>query len=196
MRAYAELFERGADDRPDDLARAMSGIERETERMSVLVEDLLLLARLDEGRPLEREPVDLGEVAREAVDAARARRSRPADRARTRSRPSCSATANGCARWSTTCSRTSVPTRRPARRPASRVARTTAHAVLAVEDAGPGLDAEEAARVFERFYRVDVSRARTTGGAGLGLAIVRRSSRRTAGASPSPASRARVRRSP
>ena len=56
VRAYAELFERGADTRPDDLARSMRGIERESERMSVLVDDLLLLARLDEGRPLEREP--------------------------------------------------------------------------------------------------------------------------------------------
>src|SRR5262249_56586070 len=53
IRAYAELFGRGAADRPDDLERSMSGISRESERMSVLVDDLLLLARLDEGRPLE-----------------------------------------------------------------------------------------------------------------------------------------------
>ena len=57
VRAYAELFTRGADRRPDDLERSMTGITRESERMSLLVEDLLLLARLDEGRPLEREPV-------------------------------------------------------------------------------------------------------------------------------------------
>ena len=72
VRAYAELFTRGAADRPDDLARSMSGISREAERMSVLVDDLLLLARLDEGRPLEREPVELADVVGEAVDAARA----------------------------------------------------------------------------------------------------------------------------
>src|SRR5207237_566322 len=71
VRAYAELFGRGAADKPDDLERAMSGITREAERMSLLVDDLLLLARLDEGRPLEQEPVELDEVAREAVDAAR-----------------------------------------------------------------------------------------------------------------------------
>ena len=70
VRAYAELFGRGADRRPDDLERAMTGIGRESERMTVLVEDLLLLARLDEGRPLEREPVELDEVVSEAVDAA------------------------------------------------------------------------------------------------------------------------------
>jgi len=57
VRAYAELFTRGADRRPDDLARSMTGITRESERMSLLVDDLLLLARLDEGLPLEREPV-------------------------------------------------------------------------------------------------------------------------------------------
>ena len=56
VRAYAELFGRGAAARPEDLERSMSGITREAERMSLLVDDLLLLARLDEGRPLERSP--------------------------------------------------------------------------------------------------------------------------------------------
>src|SRR5262249_60545834 len=69
--AYAELFHRGADKRPDDLARAMSGITRESDRMKELVEDLLLLARLDEGQPLEHEPVELSELAAEAVETAR-----------------------------------------------------------------------------------------------------------------------------
>ena len=92
----------------------MSGIERESERMSVLVDDLLLLARLDEGRPLEREPVELDEVVGEAVETARARRAGAADRRSTPSPPSCSATATGCARSSTTCSRTSARTRPPA----------------------------------------------------------------------------------
>ncbi|HEY2072697.1 MAG TPA: histidine kinase dimerization/phospho-acceptor domain-containing protein, partial [Gaiellaceae bacterium] len=72
VRAYAELFSRGAQSRPEDLARSMTGITREAERMSVLVEDLLLLARLDEGRPLDRERVQLDDLVHEAVDAARA----------------------------------------------------------------------------------------------------------------------------
>src|SRR5213076_775634 len=72
VRAYAELFSRGADTRPDDLDRSMKGIGRESERMSLLVEDLLLLARLDEGRPLDRHPVALDEIVSEAVDAAQA----------------------------------------------------------------------------------------------------------------------------
>ncbi len=71
VRAYAELFDRGARERPEDLERAMTGIQRESRRMGLLVDDLLLLARLDQGRPLERKPVELGGVAREAVEAAR-----------------------------------------------------------------------------------------------------------------------------
>src|SRR5256885_9152903 len=62
FRSYAELFRRGAADRPDDLAKSMTRIEGEAERMGVLVEDLLLLARLDQGRPLERQPVDLAAI--------------------------------------------------------------------------------------------------------------------------------------
>src|SRR5207237_122936 len=61
--AYAELFERGARAQPEDLARVMAGVRSETARMGLLVEDLLLLARLDEGRPLERRPVELVRVA-------------------------------------------------------------------------------------------------------------------------------------
>jgi two-component system OmpR family sensor kinase len=72
VRAYAELFHRGAVDRPEDLERSMTGIGRESERMSLLVEDLLLLARLDEGRPLEREEVRLDELVADAIDAAQA----------------------------------------------------------------------------------------------------------------------------
>jgi two-component system, OmpR family, sensor kinase len=110
VRAYAELFERGADKRPDDLKRAMSGISRESERMSELVEDLLLLARLDEGQPLEREPVDLAELAAEAVETARAvDPSRPIDLEVESG--ACLVIAPGCAACSTTCSAMSARTR-------------------------------------------------------------------------------------
>src|SRR5207237_2947680 len=71
IRGYAELFRRGAATRPDDLAKAMHRIEEEAARMGVLVEELLLLARLDQGRPLERRPVDLSAMAAEAVADAR-----------------------------------------------------------------------------------------------------------------------------
>ena len=113
VRAYAELFDRGARERPDDLERAMTGIQRESRRMGLLVDDLLLLARLDQGRPLERKPVELGDVARDAVEAARTLEPEPRDRARRRrARSRCRATASGCARSSTTSSRTSARTRR------------------------------------------------------------------------------------
>ena len=71
IRGYSELFRRGAKDRPEDLELAMRRIEQEATRMGVLVEELLLLARLDEGRPLERAPVDLARVAADVVADAR-----------------------------------------------------------------------------------------------------------------------------
>ncbi|MFB3738958.1 MAG: histidine kinase dimerization/phospho-acceptor domain-containing protein, partial [Candidatus Velamenicoccus archaeovorus] len=72
IRGYAELFRRGAHSRPEDLATSMQRIEAEAARMGILVDDLLLLARLDQGRPLDREPVDLAGVVAEAVEGARA----------------------------------------------------------------------------------------------------------------------------
>ncbi len=171
VRAYAELFSRGAAARPDDLERSMSGITREAERMSVLVEDLLLLARLDEGRPLERAEVALDEVVAEAVDAAQvvdpgrpiAAKVEPAtvtgDRQRLRQIVD-NLFAN-------------VRSHTPPGSPVNvRLERVDGHAVITVADSGPGLSDEEIALVFERFYRADESRGRASGGVGLGLSIV------------------------
>src|SRR5438093_1580041 len=72
IRGYAEFFRRGANNRPEDLAKSMARIEAEAARMGVLVDDLLLLARLDQGRPLERELVDLARIAEDAAESARA----------------------------------------------------------------------------------------------------------------------------
>jgi two-component system OmpR family sensor kinase len=189
VRAYAELFERGADRRPADLARAMSGISRESERMSELVEDLLLLARLDEGQPLEREPVALAEVAAEAVDTARALEpDRPidletegarvlGDRARLR-RVLDNLLGN-------------VRSHTPAGTPAHvRVTAANGNAVIEVADDGPGLPPGADENVFRRFYRADASRSRDSGGVGLGLSIVAaiaRAHEGTASASADPA---------
>jgi two-component system, OmpR family, sensor kinase len=71
IRGYSELFDRGARDRPEDLATSMRHIREEANRMSVLVDDLLLLARLDHQRPMALEPVDLAGIVTAAVDAAR-----------------------------------------------------------------------------------------------------------------------------
>ena len=171
VRAYAELFSRGAAARPEDLDRSMSGITREAERMSLLVDDLLLLARLDEGQPLEREPVELAELAAEAVETARAvDPGRPidlevhearvlGDRARLR-RVLDNLLGN-------------VRSHTPAGTPAHvRVSSANGSAVIEVADDGPGLPAGEAESVFRRFYRADASRSRDSGGVGLGLSIV------------------------
>jgi two-component system OmpR family sensor kinase len=170
--AYAELFERGAQQRPDDLARVLRGVRVETARMQALIEDLLLLTRLDEGRPLERQPVELVALSGEAVEAAQLiggewpvtiEADEPVegtgDRMALRE-----VLDNLLANV-----RTHTP---PGTRSAVRVRARDGEAVLEVADEGPGLADEDAARVFERFYRADPSRARDRGGTGLGLAVV------------------------
>jgi two-component system OmpR family sensor kinase len=171
VRAYAELFRRGADRRPDDLARSMEGITRESERMSMLVDDLLLLARLDEGRPLARDPVQLEQLVREAVETAlTVEPDRPialeleqaavvGDRDRLRQIVD---NLLGNVRAHT-------PPGSPVR---VRVGRDNGKALIEVADTGPGMPGGEAERVFERFYRADQSRSRESGGIGLGLSIV------------------------
>jgi two-component system OmpR family sensor kinase len=172
VRAYAELFDRGARDRPEDLARAMGGIQREAVRIGLLVDDLLLLARLDTGRPLQQEEVDLGEIARDAVDAARVLEPDRPFELDTVGRVPVTGDAQRLRQVVDNLLanvRSHTPPGTPARVGAFL---QNGHAVLSVQDHGPGLDEASAARVFERFYRVDASRARSGGGSGLGLAIV------------------------
>jgi len=172
IRGYAELFRRGAAERPADLEKAMRRIEEESARMGLLVDDLLLLARLDQGRPLDRAPVDLVRVATDAVDDARA--AAPdrdisleapggvvleGDELRLR-QVAANLVANACQH---------TPVEAPV---VVRVTGGDGQAVLEVIDRGPGLDAEAAHKVFERFYRADPSRTRSGGGSGLGLSIV------------------------
>ena len=170
--AYAEMFDRAAVDHPEDLGRVIGGIQAESGRMGSLVEDLLLLARLDEGRPLERKPVELVAVSADAVAAARAvgpdwpvelRAERPVD------------ITGDAARLRQVLDNLLANVR--AHTPAGTTARVTVsedgdEALVEVADDGPGLTAEEASRVFERFYRADPSRSRHHGGTGLGLGIV------------------------
>jgi len=179
IRGYAELFRRGAADRPEDLARAMRRIEDEAARMGLLVEDLLLLARLDQGRPLQREPVDLVRVAGDALaDLSAIDPSRPVsfehpgslvvtgDEARLRQ----------VAGNLLTNARVHTPEGTAVH---VRVRSSDGQAILEVADEGPGLPPGEEHRVFERFWRPDGARARTggasgtgVGGTGLGLSIV------------------------
>ena len=171
IRGYAELFRRGADRRPEDLAKAMNRIEAEATRMGFLVEDLLLLARLDQGRPLEKDPVDMRTVVADAVDAARAVEP---DRVVT-----CDLAAGAVVEGDRHRLRqvadnllANVRFHTPEGAPAEvHLGVEADQVVLRVDDHGPGLG-PEAERVFERFYRADPSRSQDTGGAGLGLSIV------------------------
>jgi two-component system OmpR family sensor kinase len=174
IRGYAELFRRGAATRPDDLAKAMSRIEEEAARMGVLVEEMLLLARLDQGRPLDHKPVDLSLLAAQAVGDMRVvEPNRPVD-----------LDVDGPVEVIGDAARlrqvldnllTNVRTHTPPNTPATVRVHTAddgRNAVLLVADQGPGMTEDQVARAFERFYRVDPSRARSSGGAGLGLSIV------------------------
>jgi two-component system OmpR family sensor kinase len=171
VRAYAELFKRGASDRPDDLARSMRGIERESERMSLLVEDLLLLARLDEGRPLETKRVQLDELILEAVETAQTvEPDRPVD---VELEPAVVAGDPAGLRQIIDNLLANVRAHTPPGTPARvTLARVNGNARIEVADSGPGIDEENLARLFERFHRADASRARASGGVGLGLSIV------------------------
>jgi two-component system OmpR family sensor kinase len=170
--AYAELFERGAATPPEDLPRVVAGIRNETARMDRLVNDLLTLARLDEGLPMEMAPVELVSLTSEAVRTASAvgpewpvrfSATRPveitgdADRLR---QVIDNLLANVRAHTPTGTSAT------------VHVDQVGDQAEIVVRDTGPGMPADDARRVFERFYRADPARARTHGGSGLGLSIV------------------------
>jgi two-component system OmpR family sensor kinase len=173
IRGFAELFRRGAGERPADLANVMRRIEQEGERMGELVEELLLLARLDQGVPLEREPVDLALLVGAAVDAARAA---DPERLIDVEGESPLVVLGGESRLRQVVDNllTNARLHTPAGTPVHvRLASEGKRLVLEVSDEGPGVPAEEADRIFERFHRLDRSRARSKGGVGLGLAIVR-----------------------
>jgi two-component system OmpR family sensor kinase len=174
----------GAGLTPDDLDRIMQRVEKEAARMGLLVEDLLLLARLDQQRPLARQPIDLLSLAADAVHDARLLA--PARTIDLSVQPGAAFLVTGdeprlrqVIGNLMSNALTHTPDGSPIevsigsgtldpRRPDSGPAVT-----LDVTDHGPGMTTEQAHRVFERFYRADQARTRTTGGSGLGLAIVR-----------------------
>jgi two-component system OmpR family sensor kinase len=173
IRGYAELFRRGARDRTEDLEKSMRRIEEEAARMGVLVEDLLLLARLDQNRALLREPIDLAALAADAVEDARAA---DPDRRISLDLPGTPVVAvvdEARLRQVAGNLLSNALFHTPPGTPVTvRVAEEGPDAVLEVADQGPGLTPEAATKVFEPFFRSDPSRDRATGGAGLGLSIV------------------------
>ncbi len=181
IRGFAELYRQGAARDPDETARLMRRIEDEASRMGLLVEDMLLLARLDQERPLESAPVDLRIIAADAmvnaqaiapgrtIDLEIAAGAGPlvvrGDELRLRQ-----VVANLM---------TNALHYTPESSPVTlRLGKDGSRGTIEVIDHGPGLSDEQAVRVFERFYRVDSARTRKPGpdagssGTGLGLAIV------------------------
>jgi two-component system OmpR family sensor kinase len=179
IRGFAELHRQGAAAGPEETRRLMERIEAEATRMGLLVEDLLQLARLDQQRPLALAPVDLAELAGDAVHDARAvQPERTVALHLDESLSDAPVVVGDEARLrqvvgnlvTNALTHTPVPARVTVG--LSEDADDPGMVVLTVADEGPGLAPADAERVFERFYRVDPSRTRAAGGTGLGLSIV------------------------
>nr|WP_284500807.1 HAMP domain-containing sensor histidine kinase [Bowdeniella massiliensis] len=176
IRGYAELYRMGGIPEAN-LPEAIGRIESEAARMGELVADLLQLARLDEGRPLHIDIIDLAALASDAAkDLAVLDTSRTVE---------VIALDGSAASETLACADPdkirqvlanlvgNLMKHTPAGSPVEfAVGTEDERAVVEVRDHGPGVPPEEASQIFRRFYRVDTSRARTSGGSGLGLAIV------------------------
>jgi two-component system OmpR family sensor kinase len=199
IRGFAELYRRGGAPSGPLLDETMGRIESEAARMGLLVDDLLLLARLDLRRPMDRRQVDLLAIAADAIRDAHARvpdrfiRLSALDEASDTFEPvtvlgdesrlrqvATNLVANALQH---TPEKAEITVRvgrwDPRRRPNGSVVASVgatrlpgSAAVLEVVDTGPGVPLDHAQRVFERLYRVDPSRNRSQGGSGLGLSIV------------------------
>jgi len=177
VRGYADLFQYAAANAPGEREKHLARLRAEAARMGVLLDDLLLLARLDAAEvetPLRLEDADLAELTREAADAFRA--GHPghrltatvgADPVRLRLDPL-------RIRQVLDNLLTNAAVHTPAgTKVCVEVSVSSGTAVVRVADSGPGVPAADQERVFDRFYRVDKARSRDRGGSGLGLAVVR-----------------------
>ncbi|MFI5282973.1 MAG: sensor histidine kinase [Candidatus Dormibacterales bacterium] len=172
VRGYSEMLRRGAAKSPEDSELARRRIEEEAVRMSALVDDMLLIARLDQGRPLETAPVDLQAIASDAASDARVvapqreiKLDAPASVVVTGDDTRLRQVMGNLMRNALV----HTPTRSPIE---ISVTTEDGHGRVSVIDHGPGLGPEQMERIFEPFYRADPSRSRDSGGAGLGLSIV------------------------
>jgi len=172
IRGYAELFRIGAAREPADTEKAMRRIEREAARMGVLVDDLLTLARLDELHDAEHGVVDLAELARDAVDDARATAPERTIELQLNAQASVFGDAHQLAQLLANLLANAL-THTPVGSPIEvSVARVADDVRLEVRDYGSGLPEGDPEALFERFWRAESGRERGRAGAGLGLAIV------------------------
>jgi two-component system, OmpR family, sensor kinase len=173
IRGLAEFgLQQGTSASHAELTRLIAHIQQEAARMGLLVEDLLLLAQLDQDRPLDLRPVELASIVAEAVQAGRAIQPRRpitllavpdpviVDADDSRLRQVIDNLISNALRHT------------PAGTPVTiTVGAGPGHGSVTVADSGPGMTAGQASRVFERFYRTDRARSRSSGGTGLGLSI-------------------------
>lgn len=172
IRGYSELYLTGAATDDEAVERAMTRIQSEAVRTGSLVEDLLLLARLDQGRELQLDSVDITRLISDAVADAKAIEP---DRSISLDLPDHSVTLVGDeGRLRQVVTNLLANTRAHAPRSSVEVslATTAEQAIVIVRDEGPGLSLDQATHVFDRFWRADETRNRRTGGSGLGLSII------------------------
>ncbi|HUR74355.1 MAG TPA: ATP-binding protein [Sporichthya sp.] len=177
IRGYAELSRRSQQPVPEDVAHALGRVESQAVRMTGLVEDLLLLASLDSGRPLVREPVDLTQLLIGAVGDAHAAGTSHVWRLDVPEVPVTVIGENARLTQVVTNLLANARTHTPPETQVTVGLRTEGvapyeSAVITVADNGPGIAPELLPEVFERFARGDSSRSRAAGSTGLGLAIV------------------------
>ncbi|WP_330285945.1 sensor histidine kinase [Streptomyces sp. NBC_00576] len=181
VRGYADLFQYAAANEPGERDRHLARLRAEAARMGVLLDDLLLLARLDAAQvetPLRPESADLVELAGQAADAFRA--GHPEHPLTVTAAPKELRLRLDPLRIRQVLDNllTNAAVHTPAGTAVSVDVTvnkgdkgTDGHAVVRVADAGPGIPAADQDRVFDRFYRVDKARSRDRGGSGLGLAV-------------------------
>jgi two-component system, OmpR family, sensor kinase len=174
IRGYAELTRRGRENAPEDVVHALGRIESESARMTTLVDDLLLLARLDSGRPLDRDPVELSGLVVDAVNDAHAA---GRDHRWLLDLPEEAVTVTGDGARLHQVLANLLANARTHTPPGTVVTTSLAvsaagDATVTVADDGPGIPEPLRPGIFERFTRGDTSRSRAAGSTGLGLAIV------------------------
>jgi two-component system phosphate regulon sensor histidine kinase PhoR len=175
IRGFAETLRDGALDDPPVAQRFTDRILEQCRRLQALLDDLLTLSRLESVALREREPVELGEVVRQAVDTLGpvAREKRVQVNVVASDVPAILGEADAIERLVLNLLENALKYNRPDGQVTVLLSTTGSEVLLEVSDTGIGIPLESLPRIFERFYRVDKGRAREEGGTGLGLAIVK-----------------------